>query len=89
MDNRVGSLDNVESVESDGTLPTKGVEVLGTLGKGSRNGNLMMVNKDIRMLWPKQVCVLVEASGHVWPGHDEGSDGVLETRVGTTDDGKE
>lgn len=49
----------------------------------------MVVNTNVRMRWVKQMRVLVEAGGHVGPGHDGGSDGDLETRPGTTDDGKE
>jgi hypothetical protein len=67
----VRSLDNVERVEHDATLPAERVEVFGALRKRMRScGLIVHVNTDIRMSGVVGRDVLVE-SRRIGTGHDE------------------
>lgn len=73
MDDGVGGLDDVEGVEHDVGGLAELVEVLGTLRKRARDGELMVVSKEYIVV-PRGVeaGVLVEAMGSgVLADHDE------------------
>jgi hypothetical protein len=60
MDDRVGGLDDVEGVQGEAALLAVGVEVLGTLGQGARDGDLeVIVNDNVRMVRIEQARILV------------------------------
>ena len=73
MDDGVGGLDDVEGVEHDVGGLAELVEVLGTLRKRARDGELMVVSKE-NIVVPRSVeaGVLVEAMGSdVLVNHDD------------------